>query len=132
MGTISIYDNTTGTSYLVTIEVAANVVAGSKDGSQRFYITMATAAKNPDGGTIPVRIIRDTEFTDDITTVIKANLIEIFKDIVGRPGEYLSSSSSSSTMVSSISSGKTSSSSSSRLGGTSSSSSESSVSSQTP
>ena len=128
MGTITIYDSATGISGSVTLEIQANVLAGDPDGRPKYYVTMTTGSKNPDGGTIPMRIIQDAEFDDDLTAIIKAELIELFKDIVGRPGEYTSSSSSGSSMVSSQSSGKSSSSSSSRLEGTSSSSISSSAS----
>jgi hypothetical protein len=109
----------------VTIEVSANVVAGNEDGGQRFYVTMSTSAKNPDGGDIPTTVIQDVEFTDDLTDVIKDRLVKMFRAILGVNAAgadlYFSSSSSSSTLISSQTSGKSESSSSSRLEGTSSS-----------
>jgi len=123
MGTFNIYDSVSGSSYAVTIDVTSNVFAdGVNQGEQRYYVTISTTVKDYKGASILPKVIADVDFDDNLTSVIKAHIVELFEDITGSnvPGYPFSSSSSESSSFS-ISSGKSSESMSSRLGGTSSS-----------
>lgn len=98
MATFNVYDNNTGLTHSITVDIDQATIAGSGFGGGNFYVTVSTSARAPDGGTIPPIII--TSFVDDLTTDIKNAILVLFRHIMG---EFLSSSSSSSvTSVSSV------------------------------
>jgi hypothetical protein len=90
MATINVYDENTGLTKQITIDIAEARVAGSGTGRGQFYVTVSTSAKDPDGGTPPTLIL--TDFADDLTTEIKASIVELFRHI---DGQHLPSSESS-------------------------------------
>jgi len=98
MATISVYDNDTGLTKQITVDIGQATVAGSGTGAASFYVTVSTNAKDPSGGAIPTLII--TDFYDNLTTEIKAAVVTLFRHILG---EYMSSSSSSDVTISSSS-----------------------------
>lgn len=91
MATFNVYDNNTGLTRSITVDIDQATIAGSGFGGGNFYVTVSTSARAPDGGTIPPIII--TSFVDDLTTDIKNAILVLFRHIMG---EFLSSSSSSS------------------------------------
>jgi len=126
MATFNVYDNVSGTNKSVTVDVDSAVVNGGTTGSQAYYITVSTSAKDPRGESIPAIVLTDGDISGDITTAVKAAIVELFRYA---SGVYLDETSSSSTneMSSSsqtntqVTSGMSSSSSSTRRKGSSSS-----------
>lgn len=93
MATLNVYDKDTGLTKSVTIDISSSVVNGSHIGSQSFYVTVSTSARDTSGGEVPKIILTDGDFTDDLTSVVRSSIVELFKHMLG---QYLSSSSSSS------------------------------------
>ena len=122
MGTIGIYNSSTGTTYSVTIDiVTANAVAGGDPSAdlQKFFVTMRTGARDTNGRAIPTMMIEDTAFeiasdSATLTEVIKARLLVMFDEILNPTSSSSQSSLSSVSSVSSKSSSDSSLSSSSR------------------
>lgn len=96
MATQKFYDLDTGLTKSITIDIANTVVKQGQVGPSQYYITLSTTARDISGGVVPDIYVTDEDIVNDLTTAVKAAIVEIFKNIAG---EYLSSSSSSSTEV---------------------------------
>ena len=93
MATVNVYDEVSGLTRIVTVDIASAVVNGLHTGSQAYYVTVSTSAKDPSGGVVPRQRLIDGDINDNISTALKPVFVELFKHILGT---YLSSSSSSS------------------------------------
>jgi len=126
MATISVYDSDSGLTKSVVIDIDSAVINGSRTGSRSYYITVTINARDPRGNAISPIVLTDGDITDDISTAVKAAIVELFRYVTG---VYLDETSSSSTnelstssqTVSTVTSGMSSSSSSTRRQGSSSS-----------
>jgi hypothetical protein len=135
MANLNVYDSNTGLTKSITVDIGSSIINGTGTGTSEYYIVVSTGVKDPEGHTIEKIYISGGDITNDLSSVIQAAVVELFKHMAG---EYVSSSSSSSEVwreesTESTQHGMTSSTSisSSRLEGTSSSLSSSSSSSST-
>ena len=101
MATVNIYDETTGRTYTITVDVNQAVINGLANGDEAYYISVSTSARDPLGQAIRTRIITDTDINSgadiDVTTPVNDAITEIMREI---EGGYLSSSSSDSSLSS--------------------------------
>ena len=102
MATVTIYKQSSGATYNITIVVDYSVVTLLNNGELAYYITVSTTAKDPLGQTILPRVITDADITDSVDTAVKDAIVSILIEI---NGGMLSSSSSSESSASSASSG---------------------------
>ena len=106
MATVNIYDETTGRTYTITVDVNQAVINGLANGDEAYYISVSTSARDPLGQAIRTRVITDNDIDDessdsedyvDITTPVNNAIMDIMRDI---EGGYLSSSISDSSLSS--------------------------------
>jgi len=95
MATIQVYDKVSDQTYSVTVNINHAVVAGESQGRYAFYVTLSTTATNPEGGTIPQRVMTDAVMAGAVSTMIRSQVADILAEISGVGGYEMSSSQSS-------------------------------------
>ena len=134
MATITIYDETLGTTYTINVTLQYSVISSLDDGKVSYYLSASTTARDPLGQVIGPIVVTDTDplwgtYSGVVTDVVSDVIEQIITAITG--GLLSSSSSSSSSSHSSASSSSSASSLNSSSSSTSSTSSVNSSSSST-
>lgn len=103
MATFNVFDNVSGATKTITVDIDSSVVNGQHTGANAVFITVSINAKTPNDGTIPSIVLTDADMTGDVTSAVNAAIVELFRYAAGEAG-YLDSTSSSSTDLESTSS----------------------------
>ena len=106
MATITIYDETLGTTYTINVTLQYSVISFLDDGKVSYYLSASTTARDPLGQVIGPIVVTDTDplwgtYSGVVTDVVSDVIEQIITAITGG---LLSSSSSSSSHSSASSS----------------------------
>ena len=106
MATITIYDETLGTTYTINVTLQYSVISSLDDGKVSYYLSASTTARDPLGQVIGPIVVTDTDqlwidYSGVVTDVVNDVIEQIITAITGG---LLSSSSSSSSHSSASSS----------------------------
>jgi len=99
MATITVYDQVTGNTRTIGVDIGTAVLAAGPDGERDYYITLNTSARTVDGDNIPTLIITGqddlvlgTTQYDQVTSTAYAHIEAAIDDYVlrmikGIPGD---------------------------------------------